>query len=96
MGTGIERFGRERISMRTMLLTILLLAPAASAEVTMDWVTVGGAGNVGDPQESCRSCGPGTTFGAVSYEYQIGKYEVTNAEYTEFLNAVAATDIYEL
>ena len=29
---------------------------------------------------------------AVSYEYQIGKYEVTNAQYSVFLNAVADTD----
>jgi formylglycine-generating enzyme required for sulfatase activity len=28
----------------------------------------------------------------VAYEYQIGKYEVTNAQYAEFLNAVADTD----
>ncbi len=32
------------------------------------------------------------TFGAVAYEYRIGKYEVINAEYAEFLNAVAGTD----
>jgi len=31
-------------------------------------------------------------YGRVDYVYQIGKYEVSNAEYAEFLNAVAAMD----
>ena len=35
-------------------------------------------------------------FGAVTYTYAIGKYEVTLNQYTEFLNAVAATDTYGL
>ena len=35
-------------------------------------------------------------IGAVDYEYRIGKYEVTAGQYTEFLNAVAATDTYRL
>lgn len=34
--------------------------------------------------------------GAVSYLYRIQKFSVTNAEYTEFLNAVASTDTYSL
>lgn len=32
----------------------------------------------------------------VGYEFKIGKYEVTNAQYTAFLNAVAATDPHGL
>ncbi|MCE5341312.1 MAG: SUMF1/EgtB/PvdO family nonheme iron enzyme [Planctomycetaceae bacterium] len=35
-------------------------------------------------------------FGNVPYKYQIGKYEVTNAQYCAFLNAVAASDPHEL
>jgi sulfatase modifying factor 1 len=31
-----------------------------------------------------------------AYEYQIGKYEVTNTQYAAFLNAVAATDTFSL
>ncbi|MEY5019452.1 MAG: hypothetical protein RLZ22_540 [Verrucomicrobiota bacterium] len=58
----------------------------ASASVTIDWVTVGNAGNAADT----------TGYGAVGYEYQIGKYEVTNAQYGAFLNAKAATDSYGL
>lgn len=59
-------------------------ASAALAQpVTMDWSTVGNAGNLADPT---------TGFGAVGYEYRIGTYEVTNAQYAAFLNSVAASD----
>jgi len=51
----------------------------------MEWVTVGDPGNACDVQG--HNC-----FGAVGYEFRIAKYGVTNAQYTAFLNAVAATD----
>lgn len=63
------------------------LITSASATVTIDCVTVGNAGNAADPS---------TGYGAVGYNYQIGKYEVTNAQYGAFLNAKAATDSYGL
>ena len=61
-------------------------------------VTVGNPNNAG---EWSGSSGDSYTSaericGAVSYEYNIGKYEVTAAQYTEFLNAVATTDPYGL
>ncbi len=62
----------------------LSLAPAASA-VNIEWVAVGDPGNACDPQS--QGC-----FGAVSYDYQISKYEITNAQYAEFLNAKARSD----
>ena len=65
----------------------LFTSTTASAQVTMDWVTVGNAGNAADPS---------TGFGAVGYEYRIGAYEVTNSQYAAFLNAVAASDPYGL
>ena len=37
-----------------------------------------------------------TGYGAVGYVYQMGKYEVTNSQYCEFLNAKAVTDTYGL
>jgi len=38
----------------------------------------------------------GANVGNVAYTYKINKYEITNAEYAIFLNAVAATDTYGL
>ena len=52
-------------------------APAAHA-VTIDWVTVGDPGNAADT----------TTYGAVADAFQIMKFEFTNAQYADFLNAV--------
>ena len=48
---------------------------------------------VGNPGNSADSL---TGFGAVNYEYDIGKYDVTIAQYTNFLNAIAKTDTHEL
>jgi formylglycine-generating enzyme len=57
--------------------------------VTIDMVTVGNAGNANDPAT-------GNLYGGVAYDYQIGKYDVTIGQYTDFLNAVAKTDTYSL
>ena len=77
--------------MRALLITLvgLLLVPGMASAVSIDWVTVGDPGNACDPQSD--GC-----YGAVPYTYQISKYEVTHAQYAEFLNAVAATDTYGL
>jgi len=69
-----------------LVVAALLLVLPAHAEVTIDWVTVDDPGNAADD----------TGHGAVADVYRISKYEVTNAQYAEFLNAVAATDTYEL
>lgn len=37
-----------------------------------------------------------TGFGNVNYEYKISQFLITNSQYVEFLNAVAATDLYGL
>jgi sulfatase modifying factor 1 len=58
----------------------------AQSALVIPTVLVGDAGNAADS----------TGYGAVSYEYRIGKYEVTLNEYTAFLNAVAATDSFNL
>ena len=47
---------------------------------------------VGDPGNSADVTG----YGAVNYAYRIGKFEVTNIEYCEFLNKVAKSDRYRL
>ena len=55
---------------------------AAGETISYDVVPIGNPGNPADT----------TGYGAVSYEYNIGKYEVTIGQYTEFLNAVAKAD----
>ena len=62
---------------------------SAAMAVDIETVPVGNPGNAGDVQYE-------GTYGAVAYEYNIGKYEVTAGQYTEFLNAVADTDSYGL
>jgi len=53
-----------------------------SGDTSLQFVTVGDSGNVPDPA---------TGFGAVGYVYQMGKYDVTAAQYADFLSAVATT-----
>ncbi|TSA08372.1 MAG: hypothetical protein D4R77_02945, partial [Planctomycetaceae bacterium] len=64
-------------------------APVAPALLVMSRVTVGDAGNAADTNT-------GSLYGAVSYSYQIGAYDVTGSQYTAFLNAVGKTDTYAL
>ena len=72
----------------------LLGGALAAQSVTIDWVTVGDPGNPSDTKVMVQD---GTTgYGSVGRTYRIGRYEVTNAQYAEFLNAVADTDTYEL
>jgi sulfatase modifying factor 1 len=73
--------------------------PVPTQAVNIEWVTVGNPGNAPDTEVMicCSTTGAGTSgYGSVSYEYRIGKYEVTAGQYTEFLNAVAADDTYGL
>ena len=70
------------------LIVLVFLSSAATAAI-IDTVPVGNPGNIGELSGD-RICG------AVAYEYNVCKYEVTSAQYTEFLNAVAADDPYTL
>lgn len=74
--------------MKTITLIAILLGAITTAysakAVTIDMVTVGNPGN----QPNIGS----DPVGSVGYVYQIGKYEVTTGQYTEFLNAVARDD----
>lgn len=47
---------------------------------------------VGDVNNIADSSG----YGSMLYQYYIGKYEITNNEYIEFLNSIAKTDTYGL
>lgn len=48
----------------------------------MPFVKVGDSSNLSDYNR----------YGSVDYEYYIGKYEISNEQYVEFLNAVASSD----
>lgn len=60
----------------------LVLAVSQAMAVNIEMVTVGDAGNVKDTQ---------TNYGAVAAEFAIGKYEVTNTQYAQFLNGAGVT-----
>ncbi len=72
------------IASLTFFCVTFLVALHPAVAVTIDWVPVGNAGNAP------------AFYGSVSYNYNIDKYDVTVGQYTEFLNAVAATDPYGL
>ena len=69
-----------------------LAAATAVPAPFFEMVTVGNVGNAADAGNASEA----SVYGAVPYEYSIGKYEVTLAQYAAFLNAVAATDAFGL
>ncbi len=83
----MSRYARL-LGFTAVILAALIVGPAHA--VTIATVPVGYAGNAPDPTT-------GSLYGAVPYNYNIGKYDVTNAQYVEFLNAKAsASDPYGL
>lgn len=80
----------------TLLATCLLVASTASANISIDTVLVGDAGNANDPNDPYGGISYINPYGGVGYDYHIGTYEVTNSQYTAFLNATAATDTHAL
>ena len=74
--------------MKKLLIIALVLVLSAGLgastglSATIEMVTVGDPGNTADTL---------TGYGAVAYTYRIGKYEVTNDQYAEFLNTVDPT-----
>ncbi len=72
-----------------------LAFPRTAPAVEIAWVTILGTGTANacdfQPDPTPPAC-----FGAVAETYRIGQFEVTNAQYAEFLNAVAASDPLEL
>jgi sulfatase modifying factor 1 len=76
--------------MRPFLAFLLVLGSATLASATaINTVPIGNAVNPNDPAT-------GNLYGGVSSAYRIGTYEVTVGQFTEFLNAVAATDPFAL
>ena len=70
-----------------IMLSLFLTLSSAAMAVTVEKVTVGNPGNAADDEIMFTDSTTG--YGSVGYTYEIGKYEVTNAQYCEFLNAVA-------
>ena len=77
--------------MKSYLPSLMAAAAAAvlpaSAAVSLDWVSVGNAGNTADAA---------TGHGAVAYSYAISKFEVTGAQYTAYLNAKGQSDSVDM
>ncbi len=71
----------------------MMFFTVAAQAVTIDMVPVGNPGNT--PDTVVMSDGT-TGYGSVGYAYNIGKYEVTAGQYTEFLNAVDGVESYGL
>jgi len=65
------------------LAALATITTPAFAVVNMSWTSIGNTGNAADPS---------TGYGAVDHAYNIGTYEVTNAQYVDFLNAKGASN----
>lgn len=68
---------------------------AAATAVPPPFIEMVPISNVGNVTDAGNTSVPGV-YGAVPYDFRIGKYEVTWTQYAVFLNAVAATDPYGL
>ncbi len=66
-----------------LLANVTLVSPV-KAIISISWTSIGNAGNAADT----------TGYGAVSNPYNISTYDVTNAQYVEFLNAKGASNSY--
>lgn len=82
-----EFLRRSVNGLAAVMFSLMVYSTAMAGPVLIDTIPIGNPGNASDMV---------TGLGSVGYEYRIGKYEVTNAEYSAFLNNVAATDTYEL
>ena len=76
-----------KIRILAVVVCVLAVANFASADtiqgISIDFVTIGNPGNAADT-------GGTPDCGAVSYDYRIGKYEVTNAQWNAFTAAAGA------
>jgi formylglycine-generating enzyme required for sulfatase activity len=67
-------------------LAFALVAGANVFAVDIDTVSVGNPGNAADTEIMITDATTG--YGSVAYSFRMGTYEVTNAQYVEFLNGV--------
>ncbi|MFC1676778.1 formylglycine-generating enzyme family protein [Planctomycetota bacterium] len=62
------------------IVSMFVITNVASAVIDIEFVTIGNAGNAADS----------TGFGAVGYDYYIGKYEISNDQWDQFTAAAGA------
>ena len=78
-----------RFTLAAWLLSAVATLPRHYAALNIETVWVDNRGNADAVMPNPDS---GINLGGVSYPFRMAKYEVTNAQYAEFLNAVARTD----
>lgn len=100
----VRRLKKKKRKLRRQLAACLAM-PASSPVPTaipetpifpIAMVPVANPGNADDTADGDNLEIGDQPFGGVSEAFQIGKYEVTLEQYAAFLNAVAATDTYDL
>ena len=77
--------------MRAFALLLVIVTSNIYAQA-IEWVTIGDPFNDPNPSINLPSSGCCTLF----YSFDITRYEITNTQYAEMLNAVAASDPNEL
>ena len=88
LGGGAERCRRSRAALAVLFAAVSAGVARANVfdmpagDTSLQTVFVGNAGNRSDPK---------TGDGAVDYNYQMGEFDVTDAQYCQFLNAKLPT-----
>ena len=72
------------------LVVSLVVASGAALAAPIDWVPIRNPHNAADTASNCL--GSPADCGSVDHAYYISKYETTNPQYAEFLNAKATSD----
>ncbi len=85
-----------KIIIQQIAVLIIMISHICLADMVIDMTRIGNPGNSdylyyeGNPNRTDDDI----WMGGVNYTYEIGTYEVTVAQYTEFLNAAAKSDPY--
>lgn len=78
-----------RVKSIMLVAMVCVMVDVASADIVrgidIDFVTIGNAGNPGDTRTIYPNSANPYGCGEVSYEYQIGKYEITNGQWDAFV-----------
>jgi formylglycine-generating enzyme required for sulfatase activity len=87
---------KEDVMKKVLLSCVLVLAMSGivSADtvrgIDIDFVTIGNAGNAGDTRTDYPDSAEPYGCGAVGYEFRMGQYEITNAQWNAFVAAAGA------